>query len=231
MDLKSAIDIILRDLNEAGELIEDLKNKPEFPELQVELIKSKCKSAEDLIKIVGEILAQTDDRFAAAKEAKPEAVPDIVPEPSVPENKVLELDETDVGHQEEEEEKVEEEEKMEKEDKMHEARNEKIVADRFTHLSSRMNEKVGDSKKMEGKTRTMPVTDLYKALGINDRFFYIRELFDGKEEPFRQVISGLNDASTIDEAEDILREMLKEKADSEPATQLLELVQRKLSGR
>ena len=59
MDLKSVINIILRDLKEASDLIDDLKNKPDFPELQIELARSKCKSAEELIKLIGDIITET----------------------------------------------------------------------------------------------------------------------------------------------------------------------------
>ena len=88
---------------------------------------------------------------------------------------------------------------------------------------------MGDSKKAEGKTRTLPVTDLNRAIGINDRFYFLKELFNGKEEIYSQTINSLNNASSKEEATRILKEAVKEMADSEPALQLLELVERKLS--
>ncbi len=52
MDLNAAIDIIIKDLNEAREIIDDLKGYPGVPELQVELAKSKCKSASEVIALL-----------------------------------------------------------------------------------------------------------------------------------------------------------------------------------
>ena len=49
MDLKKTIDFIINDLREARDIIDDLKNYPDVPLIQIELAKSKCKSAEDLI--------------------------------------------------------------------------------------------------------------------------------------------------------------------------------------
>ncbi|MBP1666468.1 MAG: hypothetical protein H6Q23_1328 [Bacteroidetes bacterium] len=51
MDLNATIDIIVKDLNEAREIIDDLKRYPGVPELQVELAKSKCKSASEVISL------------------------------------------------------------------------------------------------------------------------------------------------------------------------------------
>ena len=55
MDFNATIDIIIKDLNEAREIIDDLKKYPGVPELQVELAKSKCKSASEVIALLKNI--------------------------------------------------------------------------------------------------------------------------------------------------------------------------------
>jgi hypothetical protein len=52
MDFKSTIDLIIKDLNEASEIIDDLKKYPDVPALQVELAKSKCRSAGEVIALL-----------------------------------------------------------------------------------------------------------------------------------------------------------------------------------
>ena len=52
MDFKSTIDLIIKDLNEASEIIDDLKKYPGVPALQVELAKSKCRSAGEVIALL-----------------------------------------------------------------------------------------------------------------------------------------------------------------------------------
>jgi len=197
MDLKSVINIILRDLKEAGELIDDLKNKPGYPELQIELARSKCRSAEDLIRMLGNVLSDEP-----RKEERVEEDLIAIEDPQEPEIK-----------------------------SEPEKKSDQIIADKFAHLSSRINEKIGDIRKADGKTRTLPVTDLNRALGINDRFYLIRELFGGKEDLFRQTINSLNTVSTSEEAAGILHEAVSDLADSEPALLLLDLVERKLSSK
>ncbi len=52
MDFNSTIDLIIKDLKEASEIIDDLKKYPGVPALQVELAKAKCRSAADVIALL-----------------------------------------------------------------------------------------------------------------------------------------------------------------------------------
>jgi len=52
MDFNATIDLIIKDLQEAREIIDDLKKYPGVPVLQVELAKSKCKSAGEVIALL-----------------------------------------------------------------------------------------------------------------------------------------------------------------------------------
>ena len=52
MDFNATIDLIIKDLDEAREIIDDLKKYPGVPALQVELAKSKCKSAGEVIALL-----------------------------------------------------------------------------------------------------------------------------------------------------------------------------------
>jgi hypothetical protein len=52
MDFNATIDLIIKDLIEASEIIDDLKKYPGVPVLQVELAKAKCRSAGDVIALL-----------------------------------------------------------------------------------------------------------------------------------------------------------------------------------
>ncbi len=52
MDFNATIDLIIKDLQEAREIIDDLKKCPGIPVLQVELAKAKCKSAGEVIALL-----------------------------------------------------------------------------------------------------------------------------------------------------------------------------------
>jgi hypothetical protein len=74
MDFNSTIDLIIKDLNEASEIIEDLKKYPGVPALQVELAKSKCRSAGDVIALLKSISVSVPDinEPVYEKQKKPE---------------------------------------------------------------------------------------------------------------------------------------------------------------
>jgi len=64
MDFNSTIDLIIKDLKEASEIIDDLKKYPGVPALQVELAKLKCRSAGEviaLLKNLSDILPVKDE--------------------------------------------------------------------------------------------------------------------------------------------------------------------------
>ena len=52
MDFNATIDLIIKDLREASDIIDDLKKYPGVPHLQVELAKSKCRSAGEVIALL-----------------------------------------------------------------------------------------------------------------------------------------------------------------------------------
>ena len=54
MDLKSTIAIILKDLEDARNILDDIKKYPDVPAIQVELAKAKCRSAGEVIKVLAE---------------------------------------------------------------------------------------------------------------------------------------------------------------------------------
>jgi hypothetical protein len=78
-----------------------------------------------------------------------------------------------------------------------------------------------------------PVRDLKKAIGINDRYLYINELFKGSEEAFDQAVKTLNGFSILPEALYYLeRELSREfgwKADDKLALEFTQLVRRRFA--
>jgi hypothetical protein len=77
------------------------------------------------------------------------------------------------------------------------------------------------------------VKDLKKAIGVNDRFLYIKELFRGDEAMYERSIKTINSFSIWPEAEYWIRRELKTKlgwVDSEPVVmQFDQLVKRRFA--
>ncbi|MCX6326268.1 MAG: hypothetical protein NT144_06405 [Bacteroidia bacterium] len=198
MDFNTTIDLIIKDLDEAREIIDDLKKYPGVPALQVELAKSKCKSAGELIAL----LKSSEVTIPVISEEPVEQTPPLA-------------------------EKQEESKKTR--GKVSESA---IIADKFHHLSNRFNEQLGNLKSdddVSGILKTKLLTNLSEAIGVNDKFLFIREIFDGNKDVYTQAISRLDNAESLTDAKAVIMSYTGDNDENEAVKQLLDLVKRKLS--
>ena len=73
------------------------------------------------------------------------------------------------------------------------------------------------------------ITDIRKAMGLNDKFLMIRDLFAGDAERFENTIDTLNEFEDLDECMIYIVENFKWNPDSEGAKLLVSLIERKLA--
>ncbi len=97
-----------------------------------------------------------------------------------------------------------------------------------------INDKLKQSKtELVERLKETPVKDLRKAIGINDRFLFINELFRGDEAMYERCIKTINSFSIYPEAEYWITRELKVKlgwSDENPAVQHFDqLVKRRFS--
>ncbi len=95
------------------------------------------------------------------------------------------------------------------------------LADRYQHQQE---ETVGE------KLQHGTVGDLHKAIGINDKFLFVNELFNGSMEKYNRSIENLNDLKTLNGALIYLNELrieLQWNSNNEAYKKLLELTHRK----
>ncbi len=101
-------------------------------------------------------------------------------------------------------------------------------------VSASLNEKLKQSKIDLGDTLTeVPIRDLRKAIGVNDRFLFINELFRGDESAYERSIKTINGFSIFPEAEYWIQRELKVKNgwndSNEIVQQFYHLVKRRFS--
>ncbi len=77
--------------------------------------------------------------------------------------------------------------------------------------------------------RNEPIEDLHRAIGINDRFLLIRDLFDGDAEACDRMIDALNVLDDLDDCIVYIAENYEWNSASDGARLLMELLERKLS--
>jgi hypothetical protein len=84
----------------------------------------------------------------------------------------------------------------------------------------------GDAQKLEQKISNMPVTSIQAAIGINDRFQFIRELFDGSAEKYTETVTKLDSMKELKEAVTYLQQNFKWKK-TEVSLKFVSLIKRR----
>jgi hypothetical protein len=91
-----------------------------------------------------------------------------------------------------------------------------------------INDLVEDHNKLEFKLSNRPVSNIQAAIGINDRFQYIRELFDGSSEKYSSTVTSLDSMNNINEAVTYLQQNFKWKK-NETSLKFINLVKRRFT--
>jgi hypothetical protein len=109
------------------------------------------------------------------------------------------------------------------------------VADKFKGESHSINERFSSStdkkeKSLADKLHEKPIMDLKAAIGINDKFKFINELFDGNLQAYNECVTKLNGFTSFEEAGTFLDLLKKEYGwanENESFTKLTEMVIRR----
>jgi hypothetical protein len=101
----------------------------------------------------------------------------------------------------------------------------KRLGDLFPKEKS-VNDLLTDSSKLENKLSNRPVDSLQSAIGINDRFQYIRELFEGSTDNFVKTVADLDSMDDIKKAVDYLQTNFKWKK-NETSLKFVNLIKRR----
>jgi len=240
MDFNATIDLIIRELEEAREIMDDLKKFPDAPILEIELAKSKIRNAGEVIAF----LKQHNENVTSIRKEEHTDKIKIIESRTLPEEETIipvqkqdpvKRGETKIPPVHEAPEIISEEEKKDP-GKPDVERTEKkpfvapIIADTFSHLANRFNEQIGEKQGEDlSYTRGRHYTNLSDSIGVNDRFYYIRELFEGNREAYNEAIGRLEKAQNMNEAKEIVLSFKKDKRDIPATKQLLELIKRKFA--
>lgn len=218
MDFNATVDLIIKELEEARAIIDDLKNYPGVPHIQLELAKSKCKSAGEVIALLKDHQEKNiieEKQEPEIKKGDKEVIPEIV------EQEEVKSESQPVARE------------IKREDLQRDINKKQesvIIADRFSTPRENINERLGIKREDDDYAdiiKSKPVTNLSDAIGVNDKFLFIREIFDGNPESFEQAITRLNNADSLSSARDILKSYTENKKETMVTRQLLDLVKRK----
>lgn len=103
------------------------------------------------------------------------------------------------------------------------------VAEMYQGKKKFRNEMLSNGKKdIASVLKGKPISDLTKAIGINDKFLFTKELFGGNAEVYTKTIKKLNGFDNINDAIIYIQDNFSWDDNNEAANQLIELVRRKL---
>ncbi|MFC2115190.1 hypothetical protein ACFLTU_01855 [Bacteroidota bacterium] len=105
-----------------------------------------------------------------------------------------------------------------------------ILADKYQGGKKFMNESLaekGGKKDISSKIQSKPIQNIGSALGINDRFKLINDLFNGDKGSYENTIKELDGSSNFNEAFSYINSSFDWDMEEESVQLLLELVRRK----
>jgi hypothetical protein len=157
------------------------------------------------------------------------SVPDVVSAPETRDDKTSE--------QKQLERKVAAKEQIERDLRKPELQNEEkstksdFVSDRFRTSKRSINEELASKAKSNEKPsglKSNPMASIMSAMGLNEKFEIINELFGGDKEKFEQTMQELNMAGSFVEAYNYLNTTFNWDMDNTYVQRILELIRRKL---
>jgi len=207
------------------------EKKPEFqkPEKAVEVVENVVIQEEKPLEIPVEQPVEIEEIVETAEPEVAIPVEEITEEPIVleePEKEEIVIQEEEIADLEipVENDTTENEVELEEEEVEPGHR----LGDSFLKGKSINDLGVDDHNKLEYKLSNRPLTSIQASIGINDRFQYIRELFDGSSDKYTEAVSSLDSMSNINEAVAYLQHNFKWKK-NETSLKFVNLIKRRFA--
>lgn len=249
MEKEALLDIILQDLKELDRLLRTFSGKDHIPEAFIHLAQSKVSGIANEVGLLGS-LAKSSSQTTAAPETTPQPESEPTPitapapepqeEPKMEQKEELKMEQKEELKEEaQEQSKVESKEQPKVESKLQKptvappsspeapGTEKKVLGELLGKDRTSFNEKLGNGQGNGSNKVLSPITDLRKGLGINDRFFFQRELFNGSSDVMNQTLDQLNQMNSLSSAKSFLAANFKWKPDQEAVHAFMDLLERR----
>ena len=255
MEIKHTVEILTKDIQEIEKLVRNLNNSPTPPKIELDLALAKLRNVYELLSLIREdmdqlvvpeqnpvaqVTKQVEEQIEEvvieqATEKVPEQVREQEPEPqSILEKQPVQAEiqmEAPAANKEEITQQVQEAEiKPEPQSEPLPVKKEaEILAEKFSNDPS-INENIASATKtadISSKITAQPIDNIGRNIGINDRFLIIRELFEGDNDNYTQLITQLDSSTNEQEALGLLEIKFPEAAEHEGFQLLAQLAKRK----
>jgi len=247
MEIKKLINIVVNDMQELEKFIAEIREGGEFNYLEMEILQTKARGIKQLLDILkgrmeedtaqGSIPAGNPDPGSEKPETKENEEKEEESSSSaagIPGREKHSNTDTDVSQEPEDHSGQKEPEtetsggkndSVELQEPEEDEKNGKVLGEKFMKSKS-LNDLISGNSKFEYKLSERPVNSIRAAIGINDRFLFTRELFDGDSELYTKAVTKLDNLQNINEAVAYLRENFKWKK-NETSLKFIDLVKRR----
>ena len=216
MSYRHTLEAALESLQDIRDLIKGFPENGDVPSIELDLSLQKLRNIYELLLVLkrpADLPADQQPAVDSAPSSKPVSEPVSVTVPySVPPPAAVPA--PPPVHQ--------------KEPAAEEARETQILSDRYKGRAT-LYETLHQSMGKEGQLHAQgkPVENLMSAIAINDRFTFIRELFNGNSPDFEHAITILNEAANFNDAYNYMIQHYDWDMDSEAVQLLLDIIRRK----
>lgn len=233
MDYKHTIDILSENIKELDEIVSGFKALERIPELDLDLVLDKTRNLYEVLLLLKKSIVMHHPENSAPKnktEVESPSEDEILSKEEKPEKAsadntdIIELETPHSG-----ESKLPASDSDQKKEQPDETP--KILSDRFKKQTTSLNEDITQAKpvyNISSRLQTKPITNIQNAIGLNDKFLFINELFNGDADKYNSTIETLNNATHFNEAYNFLVENFQWDMDSELVQKILDLIRRKL---
>ena len=256
MNFKKTLQILSKDIEEIEKILEEIDISSPASRIEMKLATSKLKNLRENFGMFGELLeeipATPPPPPAPAPSPAPEEEPSQPPQPVAvepaaeettpvpspeetpkkePGEKPLAEKKTEIPAAEEKASGRHVEEETEEVTPEKNGKGKKVLlSDTLQSRQGYRNEQLGrehNGEDLSSHLSKSAVTDLRKIINLNEKFMFIRDLFDGDKQRYEETIRFINKTTSRKKAEEFL-EGFKWNTKSEAARRFYELVQRKL---
>jgi len=215
---KDTIEKILTELENIKKIIQHASETGRFPDIEKDITLSKLRNIYEFIYYIQpgfdiEPKEETATNPATAEEIKKKV--EIV-EKSFEKTDVLEI-------------KLESTTKI-PENTTHFAKTDEILAEKLRETGEFMNEvlsRYANTFDISKKLQNQPISDISIAIGLNDKFLFIKELFHNDSDLYKKTIDTLNNASDFNNAIQYIDSNFKWDFENPSVQKLLELIRRR----
>ncbi len=224
MDFKSAVDLIIKDINELKNIVDGFKNYPNIPSLQIEIAKSKCRNAVEILELLKSVPVEPAGEEPKEKErAQTKIIAGELIE-TFEKEECFDIEDEPVTPEAPSTEKIDRIKTERKKEKPEAA----IYAERFSSNPNSVYDRLSGTKQQSDSSKGKKSSNLFELIGLNDQFLFIREIFNGDSDLYNTAVNRLNNAKTFTEANEIIFDYIDDVEDEAYKT-LVDLVKRKFS--